>query len=281
MSQRYLTAARQRQLEAKLTQPDLAVLQRVSDLRFVSGLQLTRLCFSGSVDPAADARAARRALLRLTRLGALDRLPRQVGGVRSGSAGYVYRLGLLGQHLAIRYGWQPERRTRRSLVPGTLFLSHALQVAELHTRLVEADRSGSFELLELSAEPACWRSFGGLGPQRQRLKPDSYVRLGLEDFEDSYFIEVDRGTEGSQTIARQLTSYVAYFDSEQEQAEHGVFPRVLWLAPDERRVGIIEAEVGRLAAAHGELFQVTVFDRCLDVMVPTIATRSTGARHDG
>ncbi len=47
MSRRYLTAARQRELEGQLSERDLAVLQHVSDLRFVSGSQLTRLCFSG------------------------------------------------------------------------------------------------------------------------------------------------------------------------------------------------------------------------------------------
>ena len=169
----------------------------MSDLRFVSGAQLTRLHFSDGQDPAVNARAARRALLRLTHLDVLARLPRSVGGVRAGSAGFVYYLGLGGQQLATEHGWQPERRRRRSLVPGTLFVRHALQVSELHTLLVEADRSRRVELLELRAEPSCWRSFDGLGTQQPMLKPDSYARLGVGAFEDSYFFEVDRGTEGS------------------------------------------------------------------------------------
>jgi hypothetical protein len=266
MSRRNLTAAAYRELAAQLTSRDLDAIKCVVDLRFVSGSQLARLCFDLSDDPAVSARAARRALLRLTRLGALDRLPRSVGGVRAGSAGYVYRLGLGGQRLAIERGWQPEQRTRRSLIPGTLFLRHALQVSELHTRLVEADRSESIELLELSGEPACWRSFGGLAGQRQTLKPDSYVRLGLGDFEDSYFIEVDRGTEGSRALERQLQLYAAYYLSGAEQAERNVFPRVLWLAPDERRVEAIEDGVRGLAADTQTLFQVGRFDRALALM---------------
>lgn len=266
MTRRYLTAATYRELTAKLTDRDLQLIRRVADLRFVTGSQLARLCFNLGDDPATNARAARRALLRLIRLGALDRLPRQVGGVRAGSAGYVYRLGLGGQRLAIERGWQPERRTRRSLTPGTLFVAHALQVAELHTRLTEADRSGSFELLELSGEPACWRSFGGIAGQRQMLKPDSYVRLGLADFEDSYVIEVDRGTEGSRALERQLQLYVAYYRSGAEQAERSVFPRVLWLAPDERRVGVIEDGIGRLAADAQVLFQAARFEQALALM---------------
>jgi len=273
MSRRNLTAAAYRELAARLGRRDLDVVKRVADLRFVTGSQLALLCFNLGDDPTVSARAARRALLRLTRLGVLDRLPRQVGGVRAGSAGYIYCLGLGGQRLAVEHGWQPERRTRRSLVPGTLFVRHALQVAELHARLVEADRSGSFELLKLSGEPACWRSLGGLAGQRQRLKPDSYVRLGVGDFEHSYFIEVDRGTEGSRALERQLQLYVAYYRSGAEQAKRSVFPRVVWLAPDERRVDVIAASVAGLAEAERELFRVAVLDQVLDVIVPTTVTR--------
>lgn len=141
MSRRYLTAERYRELAAQLSERDLAVLRHLSELRFVSGSQLARLCFTDGPDRAANARAARRALLRLVRLGTLGRLERPVGGIRAGSAGFVYYLGLAGQRIAVARGWQPKRRVRRSLTPGTLFVRHALQVAELHTRLVEADRS--------------------------------------------------------------------------------------------------------------------------------------------
>jgi hypothetical protein len=266
MSRRNLTATAYRELAAQLTSRDLDVIKYIADLRFVTGSQLARLCFNLGDDPTVSARAARRALLRLVRLGALDRLPRQVGGVRAGSAGYVYALGLGGQRLAVEHGWQPERRTRRSLIPGTLFVRHALQVAELHTRLVEADRSGSFELLELTGEPACWRSFGGIAGQRQRLKPDSYLRLGLGKFEDSYFIEVDRGTEGSRALDRQLRLYVAYHGSGAEQAKRGVFPRVLWLAPDKRRVSVIEDGVWRLGTEAQALFRAASFGDALALL---------------
>jgi hypothetical protein len=266
MTGRYLTTAAMRNLEAKLTDHDLEVLHRVSSLRFVTGSQLTRLCFSGSDDQAANGRAARRALLRLTRLGVLERLPRSVGGVRAGSAGFVYRLGLSGQRLAISHGWQPEGRRRRSLVPGSLFLLHTLQVAELHTRLMESERSSRVELLELSAEPSCWRKLDGHGAQRDVLKPDSFVRLGLGPYEDSYFIEVDRGTEGSRALDRQLTAYVSYHVSGREQQEHGVFPRVLWLTLTDERAGVITECVQRLPKADRELFQVAQFADALAVM---------------
>jgi hypothetical protein len=271
MSGPYLSAAAYRGFAAQLMERDLDVLKHVSDLRFVSGPQLARLCFADSDDLDANSRTARRALLRLVRLGALERLPRPVGGVHSGSAGFVYHLGLGGQRLAVDRGWQPERRRRRSLVPGTLFVRHALQVSELHTLLVEADRSRRIELLELNGEPACWRSYGGLAGQRQMLKPDSFVRLGVGAYEDSYFIEVDRGTEGSRALMRQLRLYLAYHLSGAEQQGRGVFPRVLWLAPDERRVEVIADSVQQLRAADRELFQVALFSQALTAIQATDA----------
>jgi Replication-relaxation len=266
MSRRYLTAAAYRAIATQVVARDLAVLQCLAELRFVTGGQLTRRCFADDPDPAVSGRAARRALLRLVRLGLLARLPRQVGGVRAGSAGFVYHLGPSGQRLSAERGWQPEQRRRRSLTPGTLFLQHSLAIAELHTQLVEADRSRRFELLELTAEPSCWRSYDGLGNQRTSLKPDSYVRLGLGDYEHSYFLEIDRGTEGWRTIVRQLTSYTAYYLSGQEQTAYGVFPQALWLAPDERRVEAIAACIERLPSADQVLFQVARFDEALTLM---------------
>ena len=269
MMRRYVTKAALRDLETRLTERDRQVLRYVSDLRFVSGDQLTRLCFSGSGDAATDARAARRALVRLTRLGVLARLPRSVGGVRAGSAGFVYHLGLAGQHLAASHDWQPERARRRSQVPGTLFVDHALLVSELHVQLIECDRSARLELLALESEPSCWRELDGLALQRSRLKPDSYVRVGVGPYEDSYFIEVDRGTEGSRALERQLGLYVAYHGSGAEQAQRGVFPKVLWLTTAAERIGAVEACVQRLPADAQALFAIAPFAKALETILQT------------
>ncbi len=138
-------------------------------------------------------------------------------------------------------------------------MDHALKVAELHTLLVEADRSRIIELLTLDGEPACWRSYGGTHGQRCTLKPDSYVRLGVGAYEDSYFIEVDMGTEGSRALERQLKLYLDYEASGREQAERGVFPKTLWLAPDDERASVIEDCIARLPSSAQELFAVVLF----------------------
>jgi hypothetical protein len=268
MSPEYFTANSGQELMRRMTARDLEILEYTNRLRFISGDQLARLCFEADAhDGAGRARTARRALLRLTRLGVLERLPRTIGGIRSGSSGYIYRVGLGGDRIAVARGLQPEGRRRRSDLPGMMFVSHALLVAELHTRLVEAERSRSIELLELSAEPSCWRSYGGGGGQLARLKPDSYVRLGLGPYEDSYFIEVDRGTEGTWAIERQLERYLDYQATGNEQAEHGVFPKVLWLALTAERAEAIQASVDRLADPNQPLFAVATFDQAIDAML--------------
>jgi hypothetical protein len=249
----YLTAARLAELDAQLSDRDRAVVRRISGLRFVSGAQLIRLHFAD-----VPGRTAREALLRLNRLDVLERLPRTVGGVRAGSAGYVYRLGSAGQRLAVLHGWQPAGSKNRAHVPGTLFVAHALQVAELHTLLVEADRQGRIELIELAGEATSRRSYGGpLGPRV--LKPDSYVRLGAGDYEFVYFIEVDRGTEGSQALSAKLHQYVEYEASGGEQAERGVFPLTVWLTPDNGRAEVIADCIKRLPRPARALFRTTPF----------------------
>jgi hypothetical protein len=107
---------------------------------------------------------------------------------------------------------------------------------------------------------------------------DSFVRLGLGDFEYSYFIEVDRTTSGSRAIGSQLERYVGYYASGQEQAEHGVFPRVLWLAPDDRRAEAIGGCIEHLRSGR-ELFELAVFEAALDAMVPPISGQSEGSEH--
>lgn len=269
-----LSAEQVRQLALRLSERDQRVVRCVNTLHFTSGAQLTRLCFEGSDDPRSSARAARRALLRLVRLGLLARLPRPIGGVRAGSAGFVYRLGLAGQRLAILSGWQPQQRWRRSLTPGTLFLRHTLLVAELHTRLIEAERAGRFELLALEAEPVCHRDYDGPDGRGQTLKPDSSVRLGLGEYEDSYFIEVDRGSEGSRALDAQLARYLAYYASGTEQAKRGVFPKTVWLVSRPERAAVVAECIEHLEANAQALFAVAPFEEALDALAgPEPATQ--------
>jgi hypothetical protein len=260
-------------LDERLSQRDLAVVAAVAELRYLTARQLERWHYPGAT-PLARARAARRNLERLTRLGVLARLERRIGGVRAGSAGYVYALDLAGQRLAAAYGWLPAGRARRVRESGHGFIRHTLAVAEVHLRLIEADRGGRLELLERESEPRCWRSYVGMGGGGLTLKPDAYAVVGVGNDELSWFLEVDRGTESRATIERKLAAYVAYWRSGREVARREVHPRTLWLAPDARRIEQLVSAAGRLPAEAWELFQVAPFDDLL-----TALTDENGVAH--
>jgi protein involved in plasmid replication-relaxation len=223
-----LTANRIWQLSYGLSQRDLAVVSTLAKVRVACVRQLESLHFAG------QPRTARRVLAELTRRRIIGRLGRTVGGVRAGSAGHVYALDIVGQHLNHHGGPARGTRLRRPWTPGARFLAHGLAVTEIYVRLVELDRSGVVQLLEFQSEPECWRSFSPMGVS-ETLKPDGFARLGINGYEDSYFIEMDMGTESLRTIELKAEAYRRYYDSGEEQVRHGVFPKVLWLMPNAAR----------------------------------------------
>jgi hypothetical protein len=225
MSAPYITSARVQLLGSSLSDREWSVLSTLRRVRVATSAQLERLHFTG-----VTRRQARAVLASMSGRRLIARLPRQVGGLRSGSAGYIYVLDVAGQRLSPTNG----RRVQRPWPVGTPFLAHSLAVTELFVRLMETERRGetNIRLGEYHAEPACWRSFSGPGGGRLTLKPDAEVTLELGRYEDHWFLEVDRATESRPTLARKLGRYVQYWQTGQEQARTGVFPKVLWIVPD-------------------------------------------------
>jgi hypothetical protein len=255
----YLTAARFQLLAESLSDRDREVLRFVHDSRFATGQQLVRRFWQTSDQASAGARAARRALKRLVDLRVLTTLPRRIGGVRTGSQGFVYGTGRAGVRLLIARGVSGTRLD----VPGTLHLAHTLATTELTVRLAEAERAGDLEVIEVRQEPACWRSFPGLGGARRALKPDLSVRLGVGALEDRWMIEVDLGSESGRTLARKAAIYREHYQSGREQHDHGVYPRMLWTAPDEQRVEQIQSILEAQSAEVRRLCSVRVFDEAV------------------
>jgi len=231
-----LTANRIWQLAYGLSERDLAVAASLAKLRVASVRQLQRLHYP------TQARSARRALKQLAERRIIARLHRSVGGARAGSAGWIYALDIVGQSLVGNGGPAGGVRLRRPWTPGVRFLDHALAVSEVYAGLVELSRAGRFELAAFEAEPECWRSYEPIGGPAV-LKPDAYARLGFAGYEDSYFIEVDRGTESPRTLELKAEAYLAYYNSGEEQHQRGVFPRVLWLVPDQPRAQVVRDAV--------------------------------------
>src|SRR4051794_4354412 len=89
------------ELRASLGERELAIVRQVSALRLLSGRQIEALYFpAGSgASAASSARHCRRVLNGLVGDRLLDRLVRRVGGIRAGSASYVYGPGPVGHRL--------------------------------------------------------------------------------------------------------------------------------------------------------------------------------------
>lgn len=201
-------------------------------MRLATASDLARL--QALREPIAT-RSFRRSLQRLADRQILFRLPRQVGGRRAGSAGFVYGIGLAGQRML---GHAP----RRPWAPRPSWLAHALSAGRLYVELREADGNG-VSVDRFESEPRCWRNFAGPGGGTAAIKPDAFVRLVVADYLDSYFVEIDCGTESPTTLARKLAVYEDYRLAGTEQSTTGVFPFVLWLVPDTDRAELLRSVI--------------------------------------
>jgi len=190
----------------------------------------------------------------------LARLARSVGGKAAGSAGWLYGLGVAGQRLLLsgRTG-----RARPPWTPRAAWLGHAIAVGRLYVELREAEAGGTLKLQRFDVEPTCWRAFSGPYGPGAVLKPDAYVEAYTEPYEHCSFVEVDCGTESPATLGRKFDGYRHYWQSGHEQVEHDVFPRVVWLVPDEHRLGVLVDVAACQPAETWALHTVALYDRAL------------------
>jgi len=243
-------SARLAALAGRLSERDRAVVADAVRLRFVTAGQLSRLHFAAIPQPVTRVRRVQRTLGRLVAHGLLVRCHRRVGGVRAGSASFTYGASAEGIRLVGLLDGRGIPRARSMHEPGTSFIDHSVACCELYVRLIEAERTGRLELLEHQAEPDCWRWYLG-------ARPDAFVALGVGEYEQRSFVEIDRGTEGTTALRRKLSAYLDYWRSGAEQQAHEIFPRVVWQVSDGKRGGVLRALVDELPASARGLFIVT------------------------
>jgi hypothetical protein len=231
----------------------VAVIDQVRDLKLMSGAQIQTVHFSLDDHATNDAaaRACRRVLRRLTSERLLVRLERRIGGIRGGSAGFVYAASPLGHRILERDGAR-----RRFREPSATFVHHTLSISQLVVDLIELQRAKKLDILRLEPEPRCWRTLTSPAGV-QTLRPDLFVSLGVGEYEHHWFIEMDLGTE---TVARRLVKckqYDAYYRTGREQADHGLFPKVLWIVPRQSLADDLQRAVQNTRNLDTELFEVT------------------------
>jgi hypothetical protein len=241
-------------LRLLLTERDEAILQSLLEHKFLTSRQICALHFRDHASQASSIRACTRVLNRLFEQKLLYRLERPVGGPGGGSASNVWSLAAAGDRY-VKYGAAGgDYRRARAFEPSTAFLAHTLGIAELRIELEELRRAGRIELLEITTEPKNWRTYLGRHGERLVLKPDLHVVTAQGEFEDHWFVELDRGTESLPTLIRKSEMYTAYMRSGAEQRKTGIFPKVLWVMPTPRRVELLQS------ALRGSRIEPTLFE---------------------
>lgn len=266
-----------------LSNRDRGILETLRELRMLTTAQLRRLHFhhrQGEATPdeedqsvrqkghsteGAAAVAAMRVLGRLEARGLVARLMRRIGGVRAGSSGIVWQLGATGERfLRVLYG---DGKRRRYQEPASaLFIDHTLAVAEVAVRLRELERDRLLEMITLQPEAKAWRPFLGPHGERSWLKPDLFAITASDEYEDHWFIEVDRSTEPLGVVLRKAQVYQRYAATGRHQAEHGLFPRVLWVVPDSKRCRAIEEALRAERGLPADMFQVITEDQLVGTL---------------
>ena len=250
-----------------LTDRDLALLQDIEQLRLLSTRQIQRLHFAiGHATISAATRGTVRVLGRLEDRGFLVRLERRIGGIKHGSSGNVWQLSATGERLLRALRGDGARR--RFVEPGAPFTDHTLEVADLAVRLREAARDERFDLLELDAEPECWREFTASHGGPLWLKPDLYVVTANTAVEEHAFVEVDRGTEHMPAILRKCAIYQRYFKSGNEQHRQGIFPAIVWVVPSEQRAAKLRASIRADPTLTDTLFRVSSAQNAVAMLSP-------------
>lgn len=244
---------------AHLSEREIAVLRDVERFRFLTAVQVERLHFFDHASTITAARICRRVLSRLTKNKLLWRLDRRVGGLRAGSSSYVYGLAPLGY----RALHPNEGKRLRRGDPSTVFIDHTLAVAQIAVDLQGIVRDGAIEALGIETEPLCWRRFGSGLEGGMVLKPDLYVALSTDEFDYRWFIEVDLATHSPTSAVRKCMLYQRYWASGNEQANNGLFPQVLLIAPTQRRADRLEHALDAAHTLKRELFAVTTTEKAL------------------
>ncbi|HSV67556.1 MAG TPA: replication-relaxation family protein [Mycobacteriales bacterium] len=239
----------------RLSTRDQAILASVERLRLVSGAQLERLHFHELSSPSR-ARTRRRVLARLAAWRVLLSLERRIGGVRAGSSGLVFTLDTTGLRLAqLAAHLRGTASARRPAEPSAALLRHTLAVTELYVSLAELSRTGGFQLSDYQTEPSCWHPTGYGG----WLKPDAYLTLSTNQFDDYWWIEADQGTEHLPTIRRKLSVYLDHLNTG-GSGPGGITPRVLVMVPAEARRSAIAEVIRHLPEPTGKLLHVVTED---------------------
>lgn len=256
------TAARisRRQLEdltGNLRNREQAILQALGDCRYMTTGQISQMHFGDAPSDSAAIRAANRTVHRLEDHGLISSLNRRVGGARAGSSSYVWSLTNPGLRF-LNLDSEGQLPRKRSYEPSSRFLNHTLSITELNIQLLGM---AGIAVVNMQFEPNCWREFTGKDGIRQQLKPDLYAVTSDGEYEDYWFFELDLATEAPSRVLSKCEQYQDYYRSGMEQSDHGLFPMVVWIVPDDKRKASIHSQIQQSATlTNKEIFLIILPD---------------------
>ncbi len=259
------------ELLSELSPRDLHVLHLLAGHRFLTTQHLECFVFAPHLTPLSAARTSRRVMRRLAGCRLVRSLRRNVGGLYGGSMALVWHLTTTGYRVvaaALGQLDEPDRAVRRVREPSTTYLAHHLAVADARLSILRASqRPDGFQLVTVDTEPDCWRRFQILGRTALLAADLHVVTRSLDgEFEDRWFLEVDRATEHPPAVLRKCLTYAQYRRTGDEQARAGVFPLVVWAVPHEQRVRRLERAISGDRRRDPGVFRVVTRDRLGDLI---------------
>lgn len=255
------------------------ILYFLSQARFATTNQLARLFFASSMRTDTAIRRASFTLQSLKKAGLVSHLKRRIGGARRGSASYVWQITFKGLKLLKNQDDSIILRYKNKYEPTQHHVEHTLAITEVFVETLEAVRnSKNLSLENFSFEPNSWRSYQKLSGIGMTLKPDAYLELINHDYEDHYFLEIDRSTESLVRILNTCKKYIEYYRSGIEQRQKEVFPYVLWVVPGDKRKLAISKVIQKELYNFWELFTVITLDEYSDYIKGGILNESEESR---
>jgi hypothetical protein len=208
-------------------------------------------------------------------MGSVSRLNFRLKQLRD--AGYLSSRSICGLGAAIKHGYYLGPRalelfdpTEKRIVSGLRSqaaqlseagIAHRMLVDSVHIRFLTAGRDyPDYKLLTwIDQYSPWWEEFRNYGVPIQADGYGEYLMLLHFDSLFTFFLEVDRGTEGGQTLQDKIRRYVEFAESgvyEQQFAARDL--RVLFITTSARRAGTL---LKMMEAQTDKIFWVTSWDR--------------------
>ena len=255
-----MTDLRLGEIDLQLTRGDYEVLKMLRRFHFMRTDQIKRIFMSWKeCSERGKLSATTRLLHRLEKHKLIYHLPRRNRPMRGGTYGLVWHLTENGVRiLRLREGTTGQRF--RPHEPTDKFLTHTLAVVETFVVYVETVRAHkNMEPIAFEVEREAMREFK-IDGKKTSIRPDMFICVKIDGPRYFMYIEVDLGTEGAAEIAAKCKRYIDYHRIGKAKEEHGVFPLVLWVVPDEARKEWIRKTVSKATKGWTRIHSVVTLE---------------------